>query len=849
MAPPSSESSPSADGASVPDAESLLSRAGIGVFRLASTGEFVAVNDALAALTGRSPDALVGRSLTRILSTVPSSLGPFLSNGERGPVRAGSLTLAVPLETASDGVVPCEMHLRPLPATEDGTESRVVGTVHRRSDRRTAARSRRERPPIENSASANAFVALADAVTDGIIVLDTDSEIQYANPAVERILGHAPDELVGGGTLSIVPERLRDAHLDALQRYLDTGERNIRWEYAELPGRHKDGHEVPLGISLNDFFFDGDRYVVGLFRDISPRKEAEWALAARVAQQEVVSELGYRALETADVDGFLDEVVERVAAVLDAEFCTVFELDDAAEEAALRAGVGWEDGHVRSATVSATESASQVGRTLAAGESVVVEAFATDARVDGPDFLTDRGVRSGVSAVIGPLDDPWGVLGVHETSPREFATRDVHFVENVANVVATAVSRHERVRRLETQRMQLDALNQLNRLVHEIQRAVVKQSSREEIERLVCDRIVERDTYTLAWIGRVDLRAETVVPAARAGGDDGCPAATEADGDAVPLGPGAEAIRTREPNVVPAIATDDALAPWRDTAFDCEYRSMAAIPIVHEETVFGVLFVYADEVAAFGPDVQRVLGSFGATLGHAIAAANRKRALLGRRVTVAQLRLEGYVGRVAPDTANVGRIEINRAIPTGDGSYLAYGEAPTDAEVGLRTLVEETEKFEGLSVAETDDGVRFEIRVTESALLSRVIGYGGRVTKAVLDDADLVATIELPPTVELATVADAIGSDAPNTGVLLNQRRTTTRTIDEPDALPDDLTDRQRTALETAYFGGFFEWPRERNGEELAEKLGIASPTFQEHLRAGLRKTVAKAFGDRRSSR
>lgn len=397
--------------------------------------------------------------------------------------------------------------------------------------------------------------------------------------------------------------------------------------------------------------------------------------------------------------------------------------------------------------------------------------------------------------------------------------------------------------------MQLDALNQLNRLVHEIQRAAVKQSSREEIERLVCDRIVERDTYAFAWIGRVDLRAETAVPAARAGEDDGRPAAIEADGDAVPLGPGAEAIRTREPNVVPDIATDDAFAPWRDTAFDREHRSMAAIPMVHEETVFGVLFVYADEVAAFGPDVQRVLGSFGETLGHAIAAANRKQALLGRRVTVAQLQLEGYVGRVAPDAANVGRVVITRAIPTGDGSYLAYGEAPTDAEAGLRTLVEETEKFEDLSVAETGDGVRFEIRVTESALLSRVTGYGGRVTKAVLDDADLVATIELPPTVELATVADAIGSDAPNADVLLNQRRTATRTIDEPDALPDDLTDRQRTALETAYFGGFFEWPRERNGEELAEKLGIASPTFQEHLRAGLRKTVATAFDDRRSSR
>ncbi len=100
------------------------------------------------------------------------------------------------------------------------------------------------------------FVALADALQDGIIVLDTDSEIQYANPAIERILGYGPQDLVGGSKLSIIPDRLQERHLNALDRYLETGERNIDWEYVELPGHH----EVPLGISLNDFVFDDERY-------------------------------------------------------------------------------------------------------------------------------------------------------------------------------------------------------------------------------------------------------------------------------------------------------------------------------------------------------------------------------------------------------------------------------------------------------------------------------------------------------------------------------------------------------------------------------------------------------------
>ncbi|WP_458210705.1 helix-turn-helix domain-containing protein [Haladaptatus sp. NG-SE-30] len=46
------------------------------------------------------------------------------------------------------------------------------------------------------------------------------------------------------------------------------------------------------------------------------------------------------------------------------------------------------------------------------------------------------------------------------------------------------------------------------------------------------------------------------------------------------------------------------------------------------------------------------------------------------------------------------------------------------------------------------------------------------------------------------------------------------------------LTDRQSEALETAYWSGFFEWPRESNGQEIAESLGVSQPTFNRHLRA-----------------
>ena len=163
---------------------------------------------------------------------------------------------------------------------------------------------------VDDGERRKAFDALAEASADGIIMLDDDSIIQYANPAVERILGYTPEELVDATIMEIIPERLRDVHAESLQRYLDTDEKHIDWTYVELPGLHKDGHEVPLAISINEFEHDGDHYFVGTFRDISHRKEVEQKLGARKKELRTLIRLLPVGVIVADSDGELVEANE-----------------------------------------------------------------------------------------------------------------------------------------------------------------------------------------------------------------------------------------------------------------------------------------------------------------------------------------------------------------------------------------------------------------------------------------------------------------------------------------------------------------------------------------------------------
>ncbi|WP_135306482.1 sensor histidine kinase, partial [Haloarcula amylovorans] len=114
----------------------------------------------------------------------------------------------------------------------------------------------------------------------------------------------------------------------------------------------------------------------------------------------------------------------------------------------LRQGVGWQDGLVGNATVP-TDLDSQAGYTLISEEPIVVDDLRTEDRFSGPNLLVEHDVVSGISVIIGTVDEPWGILGTHTTERREFTEHDVTFVQSVSNLLAAAIERHEYQNELE----------------------------------------------------------------------------------------------------------------------------------------------------------------------------------------------------------------------------------------------------------------------------------------------------------------------------------------------------------------------------------------------------------------
>jgi signal transduction histidine kinase len=197
--------------------------------------------------------------------------------------------------------------------------------------------------------------------------------------------------------------------------------------------------------------------------EYAPPPDAERPLAdvlqARVRQQAAVAALGVRALSGVDLPALMQDAVETVARTLETELCKVLELLPDGRELKLVAGVGWRPGLVGNATVG-TGLDSQAGYTLQSNEPVIVEDLRAEPRFRGPALLRDHGVVSGMSCIIhGAGGRPWGVLGTHTPRRVRFTRDDVHFLQAVANVLATAIQRKLGEEALERARAAAEAAN------------------------------------------------------------------------------------------------------------------------------------------------------------------------------------------------------------------------------------------------------------------------------------------------------------------------------------------------------------------------------------------------------
>jgi len=385
------------------------------------------------------------------------------------------------------------------------------------------------------------------------------------------------------------------------------------------------------------------------------------------------------------------------------------------------------------------------------------------------------------------------------------------------------------------QRDRQRALRDALTLDAEVRELLLSAASRAELEQSFCETVAAREGALLAVIvgagpdGAPDLRASAGPLADRA--------AEIVDDGAGPLG---VALEEGTAQYVPS--TGDREEAWARRSLVVGANSVLAVPVDRNGVASGAFAVYDERPGAYDGESRGHVEDLVSSLGDGIALVERMGALAADRVLRTRLSVtgEGTLARTAGDTDS--RLEVTAVTRTEEGIAVYVDVADGEGEAVRRHLRDQ----ESVDTVETVvDAERTRLRLTAADLLPELIADRGAS----------IASLEVGPSGTYEGAVDVLPAGDVETVVeVLEDRfdRVTVRSITNADrdrtgageeGPLSTLTDRQRDALEAAFYEGYFERPRKNTSEDVAGTLSISSTTFLEHLRAANRKVLAELLG------
>ncbi|SEW23961.1 bacterio-opsin activator domain-containing protein [Natrinema salifodinae] len=492
--------------------------------------------------------------------------------------------------------------------------------------------------------------------------------------------------------------------------------------------------------------------------------------------------------------------------------------------------------------------------TFERGDGLVWGVFSEGDSAYYEDVTCGNGLDAAETLSRSELIVPLGTHGVLLTGTEAVDGFDETMIELVHILAANteaALDRAEREqllrdhdRTLTRKNEELTRLNHTNEIVREINHGIAQASTRAEIEETVCDRLAETDRYRFAWIAASD--DEPPAPTAWAGIDAAYIDGIRDDGDCAPeIGLVRDTLESAEIRLVRNVLEDARWTTRRKEALTYGFQTVLGVPLVADDRRYGVLVVHITGTDSVGERERDVVAELGETIGHAIRSVERTRAM----VTDSRLELELAVedsrllfnrlsGRI-PDAAP---ITLEGVVDRGEAGIVLFVRAPETA--ALTSLATEWASIESLSViSEGEEEALFELTVTATSFLDVLRTYDVQVRMATAENGTSTVVLEVPQGVETRSLIDAIREEYPETDLVAKRETTHTRTARQLDTyLAERLTDKQFEAMQAAHYSGFFEWPRESTGEDLADALDVSPPTYHYHLRAAERKLVGLAF-------
>ena len=164
--------------------------------------------------------------------------------------------------------------------------------------------------------------SIVDTIKEGIIVFDDDSRIREWNPQSSLIFGWSREESLGEDftKLILLPD-MRTAHNMLIDHYQKTTDQSLLPRSVEVAALHRDGHEIPVEMTISPIITDDQTLFNTLFRDITEQRAREKALieARKLAEQATEAKATFLANMSHEIRTPLNSIIGLTSLLLDSE--------------------------------------------------------------------------------------------------------------------------------------------------------------------------------------------------------------------------------------------------------------------------------------------------------------------------------------------------------------------------------------------------------------------------------------------------------------------------------------------------------------------------------------------------
>ncbi len=295
------------------------------------------------------------------------------------------------------------------------------------------------------------FRLLFERASVGIISVDREGRAVEANPAVERMLGYAPGEILGVSFATFTHPDDVEVSEQSYREMVENGRESYQYEKRYV---RRDGEVIWCRVSVwtEAGVPDSGQVAIAMVEDITKAKLAELALQDRASRLEriIATQRDIAAAASGDLEHVMQVIVERAQALTRAEGAMVSLIDG--DDIVTRAACGIASRFLHNRRPM-SETVSRFA--IQARSALLIEQAETDPRLN-PRLQKLVGDRSHICVPLFAGERPVGAVSVMSTSEDErLNEEDRQTLELLAGVLSEGVSRAAET---EAKRKQLDAL-------------------------------------------------------------------------------------------------------------------------------------------------------------------------------------------------------------------------------------------------------------------------------------------------------------------------------------------------------------------------------------------------------